>query len=301
MPGFALHSGLGVTMPPKAPDRMRWCKTCNQFLPATQFGNYLNAYCHQHWVLWNRAKRQAYSKSHPGYDSARATCWREANPDKVRTKNKATAAQQKAAGYPCLKTWIRENPEKARTLWREGGRRWRERNPEMAAAARHRKRARRAHAPGHHTGAELILLRDQFRGLCIYCQQPADTWDHITPMFRQGTNFAWNLAPACRSCNSRKQCSDPLEFIKNATPTPEGEQYIQEALQRHAETSETDQYVRNPYEKVSEGALWDEVRQVFKALGRVTESTLKGAKFNVSTFRRRLGTLTQINEILAKE
>jgi hypothetical protein len=39
---------------------------------------------------------------------------------------------------------------------------------------------------------------------CVYCDAPADTTDHVIPRAYGGTNDPANLAPACRSCNSRK-------------------------------------------------------------------------------------------------
>lgn len=39
---------------------------------------------------------------------------------------------------------------------------------------------------------------------CIYCNDFADTVDHITPLVRGGTNEIFNLAPCCKSCNSSK-------------------------------------------------------------------------------------------------
>lgn len=43
-------------------------------------------------------------------------------------------------------------------------------------------------------------------GTCHLCGQPgADTWDHVVPLSRGGTNDYANLRPAHRSCNSRKR------------------------------------------------------------------------------------------------
>jgi 5-methylcytosine-specific restriction endonuclease McrA len=39
---------------------------------------------------------------------------------------------------------------------------------------------------------------------CTYCDQPADTIDHVIPLVRGGTNHEGNLTPACRRCNSSK-------------------------------------------------------------------------------------------------
>jgi len=285
-------------MPAKAPENLRWCKTCDEYRPTTEFSHYKDAYCHPHWLVWNRAKAARFRNQNPGYDAKRTQRWKEANPDRVREKNKAWAADQKAKGYPNLKKWIAENPEKAREMWRRNGKAWREANPEKAAAQRHRKRARKAKAPGHHTGEELILLREQFSGLCAYCENEADTWDHVIPLYRGGTNFIWNIAPACRSCNSSKQHKPPEECLVARDLRADAHQYIMKSIQRGRELTRPEKYIRNPYEKVSEQALWDAAMQVFQRNGVVTESGLSSTPFSVSTFRRRLGGLRKIQAVL---
>ncbi len=39
---------------------------------------------------------------------------------------------------------------------------------------------------------------------CAYCGKPSSGVDHLQPVSRGGTNIAFNLAPCCRKCNSRK-------------------------------------------------------------------------------------------------
>lgn len=43
-------------------------------------------------------------------------------------------------------------------------------------------------------------------GLCIYCDEPGTTLDHIVPK-KSGLSFVnkeWNLYPCCKRCNSSK-------------------------------------------------------------------------------------------------
>ena len=44
---------------------------------------------------------------------------------------------------------------------------------------------------------------------CHYCPEPATTRDHIVPRSKGGRNAAWNIVPACVSCNSAKAAKDP--------------------------------------------------------------------------------------------
>lgn len=41
--------------------------------------------------------------------------------------------------------------------------------------------------------------------MCHYCNGPATTADHITPVSQGGTNELSNLLPACHDCNSTRQ------------------------------------------------------------------------------------------------
>ena len=54
---------------------------------------------------------------------------------------------------------------------------------------------------------------------CIYCDQPATTIEHVIPLVRGGTNHEGNLAPACRSCNSRKQDRLIIEYKLGRRPS----------------------------------------------------------------------------------
>jgi 5-methylcytosine-specific restriction endonuclease McrA len=289
----------GVAMPPKAPKGLRFCKTCDEFRPLEEFGKYLDAYCHPHWLIRNRAKGRAWrEKNGPSADRARAKKWREKNPEKVRASNANLAAEQKKLGYPAHKKWVEENREHLRAYEREYRRKWRIKYPDKAAARRHRQRARKSKAPGHHTGAELAELRLQFGGLCVYCGGLSTTFDHLIPLFRGGANFIWNLAPACRPCNSRKQCESPLDFLaKQPTPLPTAVGYIRDSLAKGLTLVDPERYRRKPFEKVAEQTLWDEAERVFLRDGKVTVKSLKEAKYGAS-IRRRLGGVQKINNIL---
>ena len=54
-----------------------------------------------------------------------------------------------------------------------------------------------------------VLLRDP----CVYCGREADTIDHILCIKEGGTNDWANLAPSCRSCNSKKNTRPLLSWL----------------------------------------------------------------------------------------
>lgn len=53
---------------------------------------------------------------------------------------------------------------------------------------------------------------------CFYCYKDLQygglTMDHAIPVSRGGTNWASNLLPACKSCNSKKKDRTVLEYLK---------------------------------------------------------------------------------------
>jgi 5-methylcytosine-specific restriction endonuclease McrA len=77
-----------------------------------------------------------------------------------------------------------------------------------------RRKARMAQAPGLtvHEMRNLRAVWIRQRRPCSYCPALADTVDHVIPLALGGTNHEGNLAPACRSCNSRKNDSLLIEW-----------------------------------------------------------------------------------------
>lgn len=69
-----------------------------------------------------------------------------------------------------------------------------------------RRRAHRLAASGSHTVAEWQAITVKYGGKCAICKQKGRlTKDHIIPLSRGGTDFAFNLQPLCMSCNSAKK------------------------------------------------------------------------------------------------
>jgi 5-methylcytosine-specific restriction endonuclease McrA len=66
--------------------------------------------------------------------------------------------------------------------------------------------ARRRGAEGRFTVEEWVELCLKYDWCCAMCGHRAKlTVDHIIPISRGGSNWAWNVRPACQSCNSRKK------------------------------------------------------------------------------------------------
>src|SRR5580698_8223173 len=50
------------------------------------------------------------------------------------------------------------------------------------------------------------------RAKCFYCKKPADCWDHVIPLNRNGDSRLANLMPACKRCNGDKRDRIPTEW-----------------------------------------------------------------------------------------
>lgn len=83
-------------------------------------------------------------------------------------------------------------------------------HPEIAYAARERRRAREAGATVNDlTRNQWRAIREAFGHRCAYCGEHFErlTMDHVIPLSKGGSHTAENVVPACRSCNCRKATS----------------------------------------------------------------------------------------------
>jgi len=72
--------------------------------------------------------------------------------------------------------------------------------------------------------ALLILGQDPNKDLqCAYCNKPAETWDHIMAIVKDGKFSGYghqigNLIPCCKDCNSKKGNRNWKDFLINKRP-----------------------------------------------------------------------------------
>ena len=83
-------------------------------------------------------------------------------------------------------------------------------------------RAKKMGAKGRFTSEEFQLLCERFAWRCGYCGCPVVdranekntvTPDHVIPLSKGGSNFIWNLIPACWDCNNQKGDRTPREWF----------------------------------------------------------------------------------------
>jgi len=103
--------------------------------------------------------------------------------------------------------------ETKRALWRN--------DPRYRQAAAVHKSARRARQRAAVSGLGPRCWRQiqaDWKGRCAYCLlAKATTLDHFVPIFHNGAHLAWNVVPACQSCNAKKGAKLPQQWCQPAT------------------------------------------------------------------------------------
>jgi 5-methylcytosine-specific restriction endonuclease McrA len=121
---------------------------------------------------------------------------------KYREKSKGKRAEYDRKRY-------QENREKEV----ERVRKWQKENPEKKAEYNSKRRARRVNAAGSHTAEQVKARFDYYGNKCIYCGSDENLQiEHRIPLARGGSDWAANLAPACKSCNCSKGTKTETEF-----------------------------------------------------------------------------------------
>lgn len=176
------------------------------------------------------AYRRKWAAKHPDVTRRRARAYRRRNLMKVRRyhrrwmnrwyrKNLAEARRKsRLRRRKNIEKWrardrryyqkkLRTNPEwRARKLAR--GRLWTKRNPLKQRQRVALYRARKMGAKGSHTLEQWMSVVRFYSWRCFYCgiklNRRTLTKDHRNPLSRGGSDFARNLVPACKACNSGK-------------------------------------------------------------------------------------------------
>lgn len=84
-----------------------------------------------------------------------------------------------------------------------------------------------------------FLGQDPDRELdCVYCGEPAQTWDHVFGLVRNGRYSGFghtlgNLLPCCKDCNSRKGNKDWRAFLSSLNLSPVRQRQLSELLESY--------------------------------------------------------------------
>lgn len=74
-------------------------------------------------------------------------------------------------------------------------------------------RADKYSAAGRVSSDEVRELKESYFGLCVYCNQPANSIDHIESLARGGSGSVDNMVTSCKRCNSSKRNKSVLMFL----------------------------------------------------------------------------------------
>ena len=148
------------------------------------------------------------SQSCVACQNKRTTLWKQRNP--IKTKewhqgNRDRINEQARKHY-------QQNPDPriAQSM------RWKKDNPDRY---KHHKKVnqhkRRSSQTVPYTTQQLIDRLALFNNCCVYCGTCDNiTIDHFLPLALGGINALHNLVPACSSCNSSKNDSEPVQWMQ---------------------------------------------------------------------------------------
>lgn len=190
-------------------------------------------------------RRSQWRKDNPDKDKAQRQRYYDNNSDAILQRQRQRRLEKPDSNKSAVRrwrernldrhknmvaNWASRNREKLNAIAREKrarrtdadrlmlaamARRWRAGNPEIsrlsAKNAKHRRRSQTG--DGVVTRAEWQAIKALYDNRCIYCAQRRPlTMDHVVALSRGGLHRADNIVPACRSCNSRKQARDAIEY-----------------------------------------------------------------------------------------
>lgn len=159
----------------------RACDICGDFFQSYKKNR---RYCGSHECVL--AVKAAYRESNHEYIKANHLTWRTANHAKWLAK---------------CREWRADHAEVVRAK----NSAWSKAHPDIVNAKTIRHRARKRNAEGHFTAEEFRAICKKQGGRCNNCFKKCKlTVDHIVPLARGGTNFAYNIQGLCLRCNQYK-------------------------------------------------------------------------------------------------
>jgi 5-methylcytosine-specific restriction endonuclease McrA len=179
----------------------------------------------QHWREENREQINEYHRRwrHENPEKVKAyqevdKNWVLSNPEKVKANQQRYREKHSEKRNAYTRLWRKANPEKSKNSIL----RWRESNQEKVLMTTRRRYALRR------SGRKAALVRINqalqakrfalFGDACAYCGFSEKlTLDHVLALTTGGLDEPDNIAPACRSCNSRKN-NRPVEVWYRSQP-----------------------------------------------------------------------------------
>lgn len=176
---------------------LRYCTGCGEVLPVDEF--YFNTTRQQYMSVCKQC--------HTGNTSAHQCEKREVDNDYrlARNKHRVDYHNKKKAESG----WLDERNRKARE-WRAERIAY---DPDYLLQCNAYSQKYRANLRGSYTVDEWIACLEAYDYKCAYCGTEYElTIDHIVAVSQGGYNYAFNLVPACKHCNSSKAAHEIVEW-----------------------------------------------------------------------------------------
>lgn len=176
------------------------------------------------WRAANPRDRRAYKAAYDAAHRVEQSAYREATRERHQRQNAAWYAANRERILARVKAHFEANRDRVlayHAAYYEANTErikatvtaYNAAHPEERAHLENRRRARKAANGGSHTLAQRREKFAEYGNACCYCGRAGRlTVDHLIPLCRGGTDAIENIAPACRSCNSRKNAKTVEEF-----------------------------------------------------------------------------------------
>lgn len=170
-------------------------------------------------------------KSHNGkyYRDRKCTeCYRKGVADRKKKKystesgkSAITSSNKKYFDSPGIRKKIAEknrdsywSDEVRRERIKSGAREWAKNNPDRRSVYHKNRRAKKLTTRTEPITLDMLKARlAEHGGVCAYCGDPPEHWDHMTPLSRGGSHTLANLAPTCGLCNLSKGSSSYEDWL----------------------------------------------------------------------------------------
>lgn len=160
------------------------------------------------------ANDKAYYEAHKEERKVQDKAYRQANAPAIKAREKAKRQRNRAKRLAYHKAYYEKNKEKLLAQAAE----YKRTHPEVPRAGKAKRRAlKKGSARNDFTAAQWKAMQEAFDHRCAYCNKRCKgrlTQDHITPLTEGGEHTAFNIVPACRSCNARKQTGPVLAPVQ---------------------------------------------------------------------------------------
>lgn len=198
------------------------CNKCKKELPLDKFnqngGGTLRPDC--------KDCRKKYHKKRYASDPEKfkeiSKNYRRDHRDHCKARDLAHYAIHKEKRNEASRNYQKKNRPMRKEKIAEYGRKWTKNNPERMRANSLRRRTRKKGIPSNFTHKDWLACLNYWHGSCAYCGNQSGflletriTADHFIPIASiecPGT-IPGNMLPACGSCNSSKQDSDPVKWL----------------------------------------------------------------------------------------